>query len=144
MKKETCSILGCSLSPSSNGKCWKHQKEEKVTPVKDGFKSQVELFNYVWDTRPHVSEISGRKLTAERGSVLWLCYFMHILPKGKFPKMKLNPDNILLGHNEEHFCIDQSTEEQREKYKKQYPKTDWNIFYDKQKKLKEKYEKNNN
>jgi hypothetical protein len=37
MKKDTCSVLGCGLSPSSNGKCWKHQGSSlsEKEPVKD-------------------------------------------------------------------------------------------------------------
>lgn len=137
--KQSCAIESCSLFPLSNGYCFKHQNEEVSVPVKEGFKNQTELFNYIWDTRPHVSEISGRELTAEKGSKLWYCYCLHILAKGKYGKYKLNPDNILLGHNEEHSLIDAGTEEQRKKYKEQYPNTNWNIFYEKQRKLKEEY-----
>lgn len=142
--RQECSVLGCSLFPLSNGKCFKHQKEEKLKQEKPLFKNQMEIFNYLWDTKPHVSEISGRKLTAERGSLLWRCYFAHAIPKGKYPKYKLNEECIILLHNEEHQLADAGTEEQRKKYKEKYPKTDWNVFYDKQIKLKEKYEKNNN
>lgn len=139
MKKDKCSVLGCSLFPSSNGKCFKHQNEEKLKQEQPLFKNQMEIFNYLWDTKPHISEISERKLTSQRGSLLWRCYFMHVLPKGKFPKSKFDPNNFLLGHQEEHTLIDQGTEEQRKKYKEQYPDTNWDIFYDKQKKLKEEY-----
>lgn len=40
---------------------------------------------------------------------------MHILPKGRFTKWKLNPDNIRLGDPYVHHLFDQGTEEQRRK-----------------------------
>ena len=61
----------------------------------------MELFNHVWDTRPHVSEVSGKPLLP-RGHFQWHFQFLHILPKGTFPHYKLNPDNIILALPEEH------------------------------------------
>jgi len=65
------------------------------------FKNQMELFNHVWDTRPHVSEVSDKPLLP-RGHFQWHFQFLHILPKGTFPHYKLNPDNIILALPEEH------------------------------------------
>jgi hypothetical protein len=44
------------------------------------FKNQMEMYKYIWDTRDHVSQLSGKPL------LLW----------------KLNPENIILGLPEEH------------------------------------------
>lgn len=59
------------------------------------------MFNWIWDSRPHFSEISGKPLL-HRGHSMWHFQFLHVLPKGTFPKYKLNPENIMLGTPEEH------------------------------------------
>jgi len=55
----------------------------------------------IWNSRPHVSELSGKPLL-QIGNYYWHYQFLHILPKGSYPEYKLNPDNILLGTPEEH------------------------------------------
>jgi hypothetical protein len=85
------------------------------------FKNQVEMFKYIWETRPHVSELSGETLY-EYGHWLWHWQFLHILSKGSYPSYKLNPDNILLALPGEH--------ERQEQYQ---------VFKDKQTALKLKY-----
>lgn len=65
------------------------------------FKGQLELFNYVWDSRPHISQLSGKPLLP-KGSMQWHHQFLHILPKGTYKHWKLNPENILLARPEEH------------------------------------------
>lgn len=65
------------------------------------FKNQKELFEHIWETRPHVSELSGKQLLP-KGSFQWHWQFLHVLPKGSYPKWKLNPDNIILALPEEH------------------------------------------
>lgn len=64
-------------------------------------KTQKELFKYVWETREHVSEISGKPLYAE-GHYQWHWQFAHVLSKGAYPKYKFNPDNIMLMLPDEH------------------------------------------
>ena len=70
-------------------------------------RSQKELFEFVWATRDHVSEVSGKPLLP-RHDYRWHCQFAHILSKGQYPSFKLNPDNIMLMLPEEH--------EQQERY----------------------------
>lgn len=65
------------------------------------FKNQLELFNFIWDTRFHVSEISGDYLLP-KGNSRWHFQFCHILSKGSYPLYKLNPDNIILMTVSEH------------------------------------------
>lgn len=74
------------------------------------FKNQTDLFNHVWNTRKHISEISGKNLYPP-GHWLFFHQFAHVLSKGAFPRYKLNPDNIMLMLPEEH-----SNQEQYEKY----------------------------
>ena len=64
-------------------------------------KSQKELFEFVWATREHVSEVSGKPLLP-RHDCRWHWQFAHILSKGQYPSFKLNPDNIMLMLPEEH------------------------------------------
>lgn len=146
--KDFCKVKGCTLSPSgSHGYCWKHFMEKDKTKKKTevdkynphGFKTQIQLFNYVHDTRKkkgkRVSEISERKLGhIQKGSTLWRCTMMHVLPKGKYKMLKLHPDNMMLGHPEEHTLLDQGTEEQRIEYEKKW-NCSFQIFYDKQEEL---------
>lgn len=65
------------------------------------FKDQREMFGHVWASRPHVSEVSGRRLHEGRAH-----NFAHILPKGTYPAFKLNPDNIALMTLSEHTEFD--------------------------------------
>lgn len=65
------------------------------------FKNQSQLFEYIWDTVEHVSQVSGKPLF-EPGHIQWHWQFSHILPKGLYAKYKLNPDNIVLMLPEEH------------------------------------------
>ena len=72
-------------------------------------KTVKQLFQHVWNTRPHVSEISGEPLHDE-GHWQWHWQFAHVLGKGNYPRYKLNPDNIMLMLPKEH--------EQQEQYEK--------------------------
>jgi len=65
------------------------------------FKTQKEMFDYIWNTRAHISELSGEPLLP-KGHFKWHWQFLHILPKGKFKKYALDSKNILLGLPEEH------------------------------------------
>jgi len=65
------------------------------------FKNQRELFNHIWDTREHVSELSGQPLLP-KGHLQWHWQFMHVLPKGRYAHYRLNIENIVLGTVKEH------------------------------------------
>ena len=65
------------------------------------FKKQLEMFDYIWNTRFHVSQLTGKPLY-DKGHMLWHHHFLHILPKGTYKHWKLNPYNILLARPEEH------------------------------------------
>lgn len=138
---KTCSYLNCNNPVFSKGECRYHYRyipKKKKYAKKASPETQVELFTRIWSTRSHHSEISGEPL--EKYASFWLNLFMHVLPKGKYPKFKYLEENIMLGTPEEHRLLDQGTEKQREEHNKnaQFP-ADWQKFYDKQKKLKIKY-----
>lgn len=65
------------------------------------FKNQKELFNHIWETREHISELSGKPLLP-KGHFKWHWQFIHVLGKGPYPSYKLEEKNILLGLPEEH------------------------------------------
>lgn len=65
------------------------------------FKNQLNLFDYLWETRAHVSEVSGLPLLP-KGHSMWHFQFAHILSKGAYPRYKLLPENIMLMRPEEH------------------------------------------
>jgi len=92
------------------------------------FKNQKEMFNYIWETREHKSELSGLPLLP-KGHFQWHWQFLHVLPKGTYPKWKLNPDNVLLGTVAEHanqelyeVFTEKHTELKRQYYKEFYGK----------------------
>lgn len=65
------------------------------------FNTLKELFFYVWETREHVSELTGEPLLPECND-RWHWQFLHVLNKNTYPEYKFDPDNILLGLPEEH------------------------------------------
>ena len=65
------------------------------------FKNQKEMFDWIWENRPHVSELTGRQLLP-KGHFKWHWQFLHVLSKGSYPSMKLESDNVLLGLPDEH------------------------------------------
>lgn len=91
-------------------------------------KSQIELFQEIWNERDHVSELSGKYLGDEMNA--W--FFAHILSKGSNPQLKFNKENIMLVTQEEHWQLDQNTH-----LAKQDPL--YKPFFDKAEKLKIKY-----
>lgn len=73
------------------------------------FNSQTELFNWIEENRPPISEVSGKPIVnLESGYKRHWC-FAHILGKGAYPKFKLYYKNILLVTPEEHTYFDDNT-----------------------------------
>ncbi len=81
----------------------------KVSDRRSGRPSEVDLFDEIWDERPHRSEVSGIFLTDRphsRGDHdamrQWVRQFSHLVPKGTYPSMRLRKDNIVLKTAYEH------------------------------------------
>jgi len=91
--------------------------------------NQSELFDYIWSTRPHVSELSGLPL-APQGSDFWFWQFAHIVSKGADSFGKLDPENIVLLLPEEHHLYDSGSTEDNPDYK---------FIWEKRELLKQKY-----
>lgn len=64
-------------------------------------RSEMDVFLEIWDEREHISELTGKPLLP-KGDAKWHFQFLHILPKSRFPELRLDKDNILLGLPEEH------------------------------------------
>jgi hypothetical protein len=85
------------------------------------FKNQKQLFEHIWETRPHVSEISGKPLlSGNHYQFMW--QFAHILSKQAYPEYKLLEENIMLMLPDEHA-----------------KQESFEIFQDRKQELKEKY-----
>ena len=81
----------------------------------NGFKSEVDLFNHIWNTRPHMCEITGVDLEFTFNTDMWYSCFAHLYPKGKFPRWKYVPANIMLMHPDVHNVYDNGTIAQKQK-----------------------------
>lgn len=62
------------------------------------------LFETIWNTRPHVSFLTGEKL----GDTAYAWNFAHVIPKAKgmYPKFKLYEKNIILLTRLQHETFD--------------------------------------
>ena len=93
------------------------------------FKSQKELFMHVWNSRTHVSELTGKPLLP-KSNFQHHWQFLHILAKGTYPAYKFREENIMLALPDEHErqeqfpkFIERRDELRREYYKEIYNKT---------------------
>lgn len=154
---KACQAPNCISPVFSNHYCQRHQRlrtdekylrkqkeklQKKFHPVKKivrninfGFKGELDMFNYIWETRPHVCEFTGERLEQFHGTDLWYSCFLHVLPKGKFPLFKLNSENVRLGFPAFHTIIDQGTEADRAKH----PEWDFRHWDELHQEMKEEY-----
>lgn len=98
------------------------------------------LFDAIWNTRPHVSFISGVKL----GKEARVGFFAHVLPKSIYNKFRLCDKNIVLLTEAEHALYDQGSEEKREEYaylmkERRNVLVDWEKLYSLAEELKQEY-----
>ena len=106
-----CEIEGCNNSVFSKGKCKFHQIRnpiKKKSFIKKKVKINVEknqqmkdFFLEIWNTRPHVSEISGEGIYGDFSSV----YMHHILYKKKYPEAMYDSENIIILAASEHQSV---------------------------------------
>lgn len=140
----------CGNNVFSHGYCRFHQqlrKDNKYKPYQYVKKptGELALFNDIWANRFHFSFLSGRDLNEFGSSDFYINMFAHVLPKAqnKYPRFKLNPDNIILLHPEEHELLDNGTEEEREKYASWYG-CSWDKIWKLRDKLIEEYKNETN
>jgi len=78
-------------------KCEDCRKPKKIK----GKTGEAELFLEIWNERPHVSELTGKKLLP-LGHKLWFSQFLHVLSKGTYSELRLCKENIMLALPNEH------------------------------------------
>ena len=112
-----------------------YKKKKNVAPVRKKRKPSGEgdLFNKIWTSREHMSELSGRTLPP-KGNPYWVNCFAHLLPKGTYPELKFKFENVMLLHPEEHRLYDFGTSDQRIEYSRQW-NCDWDVLYAKRQML---------
>lgn len=138
------------------GYCSSHQwcrtdKKVRKIPVRSkkqpsfdlsfGFESQVQLFGQLWENAKNskgrvVCKFTDNEVHFYTTLEKFLCNFAHILPKGRFPYFKLNPDNIEIVDPEFHRIVDQGTQEDRAKH----PDWRFDLWDAKVLEMKEKYQ----
>jgi len=82
---------------------------------------EMALFETLWNIRERVSFLTGRPVPFSPST------FAHVLPKSKYPGLRLYDKNIIFLTLEEHTLLDAGTKEQRAKYAQQYL-CDWNTI----------------
>lgn len=158
----TCSADNCNRpvfgtdKNTNKGYCSSHQwmrtdkkktpkimeKQEK-TPIEYsfGFTNQQDMFFALWEKAREagrgdvVCPFTGQTLLRYYRTPLWWQCFAHVLPKGRYPYFKLNPDNMRLVIPPFHKLIDQGTYDQR----KLYPGWKWTEWDNLVFEMKEKY-----
>jgi len=101
-----------------------------------GFKSQREMFDWIWGDREHKCVVSGRDLDkVPKKQFHWM--FAHILPKGLYTYFKLNPDNIMLLHPDIHVLVDNWTGDMADKH----PEFDFDKFFSAVDQMKAEYDR---
>jgi len=152
---KTCKYPCCNYPVFGGGYCRSHQwkrEDKKLKPIRKrttkkkvfepdfGFSSQLQVFKYVYFKlkKPVLCPISGRNITdAMNGPVdQWIKYFLHILPKGRYPLWRLNPRNIMMAHPDVHRIVDQGILTDRE----QYPDWNWELWDAEFEQAREEYE----
>jgi hypothetical protein len=120
----------------------KHTERQKSHEIGFGFDNQMEMFLTLWDNS---KDNQARVICPYTGEILnfyhntnmfWSC-FAHILPKGRYPYFKLNPDNIRIVHPSFHNFTHNGIFTGR----KLHPTWKWDIWDSEVIALKEKYAK---
>lgn len=86
-----------------------YPKPEKIVKTKKAYKynrkptGEKQIFLEIWNERPHSSQISNDHIPSPTPS-----NFLHVLPKAlnKYPKLKLDKQNIILATEQEHHFWD--------------------------------------
>jgi hypothetical protein len=91
-------LAGTTTQPAIRRRTLRSNKSKgKPSPNEDHL-----FFKQIWNKRPHRSEISGTYLGKEASSA----FFHHILPKNKYPKIRMDEENIILLTLDEHADVE--------------------------------------
>jgi hypothetical protein len=89
-------------------------KPKKKPKKAFGFDSEKDLFMYLWDNSDHKCRVSGKTLDMFFGTTRFWSMFAHILPKGRYPEYRLNPDNVWIVHPDIHDLFDNRSREMQD------------------------------
>lgn len=105
-KYNLCKV--CNSNRLENNKSNRGNNKEK--------NSQAEIFTIIWNNSNKKCTLTGRDLSwIIPNTPYWYSCFAHILPKGKYPGLKYDINNIMLVHPETHYQLDFGTHESRVK-----------------------------
>ena len=106
-------------------------------PTVWGYSSEAEMYEGIWNDRPHVSFISGLPIINPVPA-----NFAHVLPKAlnRYPEFRFNPENVILVLWDEHNLIDEGSADQRARYAELVKSADFSALEMLTNSLKEKYE----
>jgi len=135
-KVKLCNIKNCNNPVWSKGLCKNHSPKKPLTKIRlgtgsykqaqirDTFNALCDLYKVIWNKRPHKSEVSEVYLGKEPLTI----YFHHILPKGKYPELALDEENIILLTPDEHGNVENDMYKYEEINKRrEYLKTKYDI-----------------
>jgi len=127
------------IEQRSNQKVYKIPKVSKKRQEELKSYSQIDLFHEMWDEMqtPRICPVSGKKLDYLKGTDLWYSCFAHVLPKGKYPRLKLLKEGVMVVHPDVHTLYDKGTKKQRDKFRNWR----WDVLYLKREELLNKYER---
>ena len=128
-----------TLSPKKGYKIPKRSKKPlNEAKTQWGFKTQPPLFRYIWNqVKPNAKcPISGMPIEKYRWSNLYAQCCGHVLPKGRYPELKLCPDNIILIHPLVHNIADKGTEDDKKATIEKLG-WDWSMWEEREQKMKE-------
>jgi|GEM_PF-2932655 hypothetical protein len=75
---------------------WCNEKRKKDAKKPKQPTGEAKLFDKIWKEREHICAITGERLEFTPYTHLWFQCFSHLLPKGSWPKYRLNKENIVL------------------------------------------------
>lgn len=111
------------------------QQRQGQGAAQDGTeKTERQLFEEIWNERPHVSEIDGTPLYP-KGHKMWHWQFSHLLPKGIYNKARLDKENIVLMTWAQHQMWEFHPHKLRDK-------EEWKWVFEKRERLKKEYHGN--
>lgn len=107
------------------------QRQRKDTSEDRTEKTEGQLYEEIWNERPHVSEIDGTPLLP-KGHKMWHWQFSHLLSKGAYPSARLDKDNVVLKTWAQHQLWEFHQHKLRDK-------EEWKWVFEKRERLKKEY-----
>lgn len=103
------------------------------------FENQRDLFNHLWETKEHKSEISGKPLYGKEEGAIWYHQFSHTLNKGRYPGYKCKAFNIVMMLPNEHNFYEHFVDEDRQTPMYKMYRDKWEALFELREQLKSQY-----